>query len=107
MKGNYSKVNIPTQLVGSGEQLLEMHPDQYIIDGLGDKILYLRTRGMTNEEILENLPKTISFPVSRLETFLILAERKIWYHLTGEVNRNFEEIKRKIAVLTDHAKHLR
>jgi len=92
-----SKVKIPEQLQGSGTVLIDMHPEQYIIDGLGDKILLYNSYGQTPEEIAAKISTPDNpFSVARVKTFLTLAKRKIWHQLTGECIRDSDYLTRKI-----------
>jgi hypothetical protein len=96
------RVKIPHQLIGSGEHLSEMHPEQYFLDEMGDLIYCLYARGMTPEDIAKHVSKyEPDFPVSRVNMFITLADRKVLWLLTGEVNRNKTEVTKKLARLRE------
>lgn len=102
---NDSKVKIPQQLLGSGTSLIDMHPEQYTIDATGDKILYYYTYNLSMEEIASKVSTpTEPFPVNRVNTFLVLAKRKIWHQLTGECIRDDEYLSNKISNIVYNAR---
>ena len=41
------------------------------------------------------------FPIARVRVLIALADRKILWYLTGEVNRNPEEVAQKLAALRE------
>lgn len=96
------RVKIPHQLVGSGEHLVGMHPEQYYLDETGDLIVSLHARGMSPEDIARHVSRyEPDFPISRVKVLITLADRKTLWYLTGEVNRNAEEVCQKLAVLRE------
>lgn len=102
-----ARVKIPEQLVGSGNHLIEMHPDQYFIDKDGDAILCLRALGKTAQEIADHLNRfeTVDpIPAARIETFFVLVDRKIWFQLTGECCRDDSLVKKRISTMVSLAK---
>jgi hypothetical protein len=96
------RVKVPHQLIGSGEHLLGMHPEQYYLDELGDMIISLRARGLSPEDITMHVSKyEPDFPLSRTKILIALADRKILWYLTGEVSRDVDDVSKKLASLRE------